>query len=469
MAKAKILQLVFGSSSYLGESAQDISRCYTAPEFSFRRVAFEPPKFERSDLAQVISEFDPDLILAFLPVSPMQVASATVGTIKSESPDVPIIVVTEAGRPDEILTLLERGATDFATLPIKAIDILSRTWRLLGKASASQKLAGSLKEKLGLKRFIGKSEAFVAEIKKIPVFAKCDATVMILGETGTGKEICARAIHYLSTRGDRPFVPINCGAIPTELAENELFGHERGAFTGASTSQIGLIQEADGGSLFLDEIDCLPRLVQVKLLRFLQEKEFRPLGSSRMRRADARIIAATNLNIEEAVRDGRLRKDLYYRLNIILLTLPPLRERKEDIPLLARHFLEKYAGAFDTLARDFSPDAIEALLVPNWPGNVRELEHVVERAAILSERQVLTAADLRLPQREVISNQGSFQTEKAMVVAQFERNYIDKVLTLSNGNITKAARAAQKNRRAFWQLIQKHSIDTERYRNGRSS
>jgi len=317
----------------------------------------------------------------------------------------------------------------------------------------------TLKEKLGLQQLVGESPAFLAEMKKLRAVARCDVNVLISGETGTGKELCARAIHYLSPRTHKPFIPVNCGAIPAELVENELFGHERGAFTDASTSQCGLIHEAEGGTLFLDEIDCLPALAQVKLLRFLQEKEYRRLGSTKTYQADVRIITATNSGLEETVRTGKLRRDLYYRLNVLLLTLPPLRERREDIPRLARHFLAKYAAEFNKQVTDFSADAIPALVVYEWPGNVRELEHIVEQAVVLSEQEVIHKADIVLPRVETPPHQGSFREAKAKVIAQFERTYIQELLLAYQGNITKAAQAAQKNRRAFWQLMHKHHID----------
>ncbi len=339
-----------------------------------------------------------------------------------------------------------------------------RTLRLRKQVPESETVTQTLKEKLGLRQLIGESPAFLAEISKISAVARCDVSVLISGETGTGKEVCARAIHYLSPRAHNPFVPVNCGAIPAELVENELFGHERGAFTDASTSQCGLIHEAEGGTLFLDEIDCLPLLAQVKLLRFLQERQYRPLGSAKTQEADVRVIAATNIDLGEAIRAGRLRQDLYYRLNILPLTLPPLRERREDIPLLARHFLAKYAAEFNKQVTDFSPDAIPALVLYEWPGNVRELEHIVERAVVLSEQAVIRKADIVLPHMETPACQDSFQEAKAKVIARFEKTYIQDLLRAYQGNITRAAQAARKNRRAFWQLLRKHRIDVDSFK-----
>ena len=258
-------------------------------------------------------------------------------------------------------------------------------------------------------------------------------------------------------------MPVNCGAIPGDLVENELFGHERGAFTSAVTLQTGLVEEANGGTLFLDEIDCLPTFAQVKLLRFLQEKEYRPLGSARMRHADVRVIAASNVNLEEAVENGKVRQDLFYRLNIISLALPPLRERLDDIPLLARHFLEKYSSEMNKETSDLQSDALQILMAHAWPGNVRELEHAIERATVLCTGPSIRGCDLILDSTSVPRGQ-SLQEAKATQIARFEKGYIQGLLRASRGNISKAARVAQKNRRAFWQLIQKHHIDVESFK-----
>jgi DNA-binding NtrC family response regulator len=290
--------------------------------------------------------------------------------------------------------------------------------------------------------------------------------VLITGETGTGKEMCARSIHYLSPRANKPFVPFNCGAIPTDLLENELFGHAPGAFTGAAASQPGLIREADAGTLFLDDVDCLPLLSQVKLLRFLQEKEYRQLGSAKIHQADVRVIAATNADLEAAVEKGRLRHDLFYRLNVIPISLPALRDRREDIPLIARHFLKKYSIEFDKQLAGFTSEALKILMLYDWPGNVRELEHVVERAVLFCDQTLIRENDICLPINKSKTCQMSFKEAKANVVKEFERSYIERLLLSYKGNITKAAQAAQKNRRAFWELIRKHQIDVQSFKPG---
>lgn len=313
-------------------------------------------------------------------------------------------------------------------------------------------------------QLIGQSPIFLQQAQKISLLASCKANVLIVGETGTGKELYARAIHYGSARAGMPFMPVNCGAIPEELVENELFGHMRGAYTSASSLQVGLIEEANGGTLFLDEIDCLPVHAQVKLLRFLQEKEYRPLGSSKIKQADVRVVAASNINLEEAVDTGRVRQDLFYRLNIISLTLPPLRDRREDIPLLARHFLAKYSREFDSRVEDFADEAMSMLMVYSWPGNVRELEHAVERAVVMCNKPLIQAADIVLSNRALATKHESLREAKAKEIARFEKNYIQGVLSACRGNITRAAQISQKNRRAFWQLIQKYRIDVSRFR-----
>ena len=334
-----------------------------------------------------------------------------------------------------------------------------RVLRLIGQARHNESLLCDLKVKLGLGQLIGQSPGFLVAISKIPTMARCEANVLISGETGTGKEVCARAIHYLSPRSTKPFIAVNCGAIPADLVENELFGHEKGAFTDATVSRGGLIAEAAGGTLLLDEIDCLPLLAQVKVLRFLQEKEYRPLGATKTKTASVRIITASNANLEEVVNQGKFRKDLYYRINILPLILPPLRDRLQDIVLLARHFLAKFAAEFEKGAVEFSPKVLRMLQAYSWPGNVRELEHTIERAVALSENEMLGEADITLPTTHLQTPHEPFQTAKDQIVAQFEQTYLKNILLTHGGNITKAAEAAGKNRRAFWQLLRKHGID----------
>jgi DNA-binding NtrC family response regulator len=287
-----------------------------------------------------------------------------------------------------------------------------------------------------------------------------DATVLLTGETGTGKELVARAIHYGSPREGEPFVPVNCGALPEHLVENELFGHAKGAYTDASSTERGLVAEAEGGTLFLDEIDALSMSAQVKLLRFLQDREYRPVGSARSLTANVRVIAATNAELWEQVQAKRFRKDLYYRLHAIALRLPALRERPEDIPRLAAHFLHRCGIHYGREPQQFSAAALQKLMAYAWPGNVRELEAAIQRAVLLTSSSVLHPDDIELsfPYQHPGSGDESFREAKARIITQFERAYLITLLSSHKGNVSRAAKQAGKERRAFTRLLQKYSL-----------
>lgn len=406
----------------------------------------------------------PDAVLVVWPSPCREGLESLLRGVRKEISGAPILVATESDSAGDVIELLGYGADDFVTSPIRESDLLPRLWHLLAPRQKRADLTRRLKAKLGLRQLVGRSPAFLEAVERIPIMAECDATVLVGGETGTGKELCARALHYLSPRSDRPFVAVNCGAIPVELVENELFGHQRDAYTGASSNAEGLIDEAEGGTLFLDEVNSLPLAAQVKLLRFLQEKEYRPLGSTHIRQADVRLVAASNGDMEEAVERGEFRRDLYYRLSVLPLALPPLRERREDIPLLAEHFLDKYAAEYGKPVPGLTAEALQALLVYEWPGNVRELEHVMERAVVFAAgHKLIRGADLALSGADDDGLE-PFKRAKAQAVATFERSYLESLLLAHRGNISCAARAAQKNRRAFWELLRKHQIDAERFR-----
>jgi two-component system response regulator GlrR len=441
-------------------------RTMLAPSFELltEPVTVPPTPSGMDELSARVSALKPNLIFVALSGALLRHPGEVLGAFTREAVPAPCVVVVEEGGPDETFELLRHGASDFVIAPLREAEVLPRVWRLLEQTRRAEALPRALAEKFGLRNIIGESPAFMAELRKVPLVAKCDACVLISGETGTGKEVYARAIHYLSPREHKPFIPVNCGAIPLELIENELFGHERGAFTGAGVSRHGLLREAEGGTLFLDEIDCLPPLAQVKLLRFIQEKEYRPLGSTKTCCADVRIIGAANINFEEAVLAGKLRKDLYYRLSVIKLALPPLRERREDIPLLARHFLHKYSAEFDKPVPAIPAESMAALMLYDWPGNVRELEHVIECAVVLSEHGGTLSFDIRPPGQKEETHLETFQQAKNKTITQFEREYIQKLLLAHSGNITHAAHTARKNRRAFWELIRKHRIDVSLYK-----
>lgn len=321
-----------------------------------------------------------------------------------------------------------------------------------------------------LRKLIGQSPAFLRQIERIPLLARYEAGVLISGDTGTGKEVCAQAIHYASPRAGKPWVAINCGAIPTELVESELFGHVKGAYTHAHAARSGLVREAEGGTLFLDEIDALPYGAQAALLRFLQEKEFRPVGANLVLRADVRVIAASNRQLGELAARGKFRQDLFFRLNVLTLHLPALRERREDIPLLASFFLRAAASQWGCALPALSQSAVQKLLVHDWPGNVRELKNVVERSVLMAGGRTLEAADIDIdgselaPDERALGAAFSFRAAKAQVVENFERNCIQQLLASNGGNVTQAARAAKKNRRAFFELMRKYRIEPATYR-----
>jgi transcriptional regulator with GAF, ATPase, and Fis domain len=308
----------------------------------------------------------------------------------------------------------------------------------------------------------------------IPILSVSKSTVLISGETGTGKELFARAIHYCGDRRSKPFVPVNCAALPDHLIENELFGHSKGAFTGALLEKQGLLHQADGGTLFLDEINSLSLSVQSKLLRVLQDQEFRPLGSTKSKTINVKIIAATNTDLRYLVETRQFREDLFYRLNVLSLVLPPLRERKEDILLLANHSLKLYGREFGKQTLAFTHGAKAKLMGYSWPGNVRELQGVIQRALAMASGDTVEAHDLDLPEsetpkmtgatmalmsREGITSHCSFQDMKAKVIEEFERAYLSELLLTHQGNISQAARAAKKERRAFQRLLIKHRLD----------
>jgi DNA-binding NtrC family response regulator len=323
-----------------------------------------------------------------------------------------------------------------------------------------------LKRRSVLNRILGKSSAVCDVRRKIEQIASCDANVLICGESGTGKEPAARCIHYLSSRAGNPFVPVNCGAIPENLFENELFGHVKGAYTDAAAPQDGLVKEANGGTLFLDEVGVIAPYIQVKLLRLLQDKEYKPLGDSRHISADIRIIAATNEDLYTKVKKGTFREDLYYRLNIVSLNIPPLRDRKEDIPLLADHFVEMYSRQYKRPVNEISPEAVQALLSYSWPGNIRELENIIQQALILASGDQIDAPDLRLPQRTSKPKTGSFEEfnkAKKKIIDTFEKNYLIKLLTRFNGDMVSAAATAGKSRTALWNLCSKHNLHPKQF------
>jgi two-component system response regulator GlrR len=308
---------------------------------------------------------------------------------------------------------------------------------------------------------IGRSTAFLKAIRLLAKFAACDAPVVIEGETGTGKEVAARAIHYEGARRDYPFIPVNCGALPDSLIENELFGHRRGAYTDARSDFPGLLRLARGGTLFLDEVDALTAKGQVTLLRFLQDQHFRPLGGSEEERADVRIIAAANRPLPELVRQGQFRVDLLYRLKVMYLRMPPLRDRHGDPELLAEHFVSLVSQRYGRPEKRVHPLTLQWLDQYQWPGNVRELENLVAREFLLAEGDeiVFTGDESTEPMGlDLIAGEGDYRAQRSRALAAFDTAFLTAILARHSGNVTHAARAAGRERRAFGRLLKKYGI-----------
>jgi DNA-binding NtrC family response regulator len=362
----------------------------------------------------------------------------------------------------DLLDSLRHGLDDFLRCPFLKIDFVTRLLRLLPDQRPSRAERVALVGDLKLDMLIGESRPLLQALGRVLKVAASDATVLISGETGVGKELFARAIHYNGPRRSRPFIPINCSALPDHLLENELFGHARGAYTDASTSERGLLAEAEGGTVFLDEVDTLAFSSQAKLLRFLQDREYRPLGSSRTLTADVRVIAAANASLRAMVGRRQFREDLYHRLNILSVYVPPLRERASDIPLLANHFLARYAAQYGRADVRLSRAALRKMLGYAWPGNVRELEGLLHRAVVFCPAEILDDGDIELPGVEPAEGAPARKAKDEAMV-EFERTYLLNLLADYRGNVSQAAHAAGKDRRTFQRLLRKHRIDRQTF------
>jgi len=382
---------------------------------------------------------------------------AVLDAVLKLNPEIPVIIMTSYGTIEDAVHFLQSGAHDYITKPLTREVFCHRVRRAMEKLHLSReihRLKTSLRQYTDREHVVGNSASMRKVIETLPAIAQTDASVVVYGESGTGKELIARTIHYFSRRASRPFVPVNCGALPENLLESELFGYKRGAFTDAHSDTPGLVEEANTGTLFLDEVGEISTKVQVKLLRFLQEKEVKPLGSNKTIHVDVRIISATNRDLKAAIAEGQFRDDLYYRLNIVPIRIPPLRDRKEDIPLLANHFLRKFAKEHDKDVSEISPLALQKLVGYNWPGNIRELENKIQQTVVVATEDTIRPEDIDLP-----GEMRSFKEEKSKIVADFEHNYVAKLLSLHDGNITRASRAAGMDRKNFWQLMKKYKVN----------
>ena len=319
---------------------------------------------------------------------------------------------------------------------------------------------------------LGASPIFRETLRVIERIAAVDATVLIQGDTGTGKELAARALHYLSRRHEFPFIPVNCGALPDNLLESELFGHERGAFTDAKTSSRGLVAQAEGGTLLLDEVEAMSPRAQVVLLRFLQDHTYRPVGGRQVASGNLRIIASSNVDLEGMVRRGEFRRDLLFRFGILNVTMPPLRERGRDVVLLAEHFLDRFATQYERPRKRLHAKSVAWLLSHDWPGNIRELENLMLREFLLADGEVIRIGTIRQAEAEAacsrIDAEETFKSAKARAIAQFEKNYLRDLLTEACGNVSLAARISHKDRSTLNKLVKKHGLASDRFRTGSS-
>ncbi|HSR11470.1 MAG TPA: sigma-54 dependent transcriptional regulator [Thermodesulfobacteriota bacterium] len=386
--------------------------------------------------------------------------------IRGINPEAVVVILTAYGTVGTAVAAMKEGAYDYLTKPIDLEELILLIRRVESEITLRREnrdLREQLREKFKVDFIISVSRGMEEALSVVKRAAPSPATVLILGESGTGKELIARAIHYSSLRSDKPFIKVNCAALPENLLESELFGHEKGAFTGAVARRVGRFEQADGGTLFLDEIGDLSLPLQVKLLRVLQEKEFERVGGSHTLKVDVRLIVATNRNLEEGIRKGTFREDLYYRFNVVTIALPPLRERKEDIPPLMEHFLKKYSRENKKEISSFSKEATDRLLNYHYPGNVRELENIVERAVVLSRGAVITARDLPLNLQEsevedVLQKGTESRRSLPETLEEIERHRISRALQNQGGVQTKAAEELGISERVLRYKMKKYNL-----------
>jgi two-component system response regulator GlrR len=376
--------------------------------------------------------------------------------ICAQYPSLPVILLTAHGTIPDAVDVTSRGAFAYLTKPYDAKALLAKIAQALNLTT----LAHGAGDEAWREELISRSPRMAEVLSEAKLVAVSDASILIRGDSGTGKELLARAVHRASRRAKAPFVAVNCAAIPEQLLESELFGHVKGAFTGAVEHRKGLFQAANGGTLFLDEIGDMPLPLQVKLLRVLQERTVRQVGANDAVTVDVRIISATHCDLDGAMAEGTFREDLYYRLNVVTLSLPPLAERREDVALLANHFLQAIAVRYQKKLHGFASDALETLTMAHWPGNVRQLYNVVEQVCALSTAPLISAAlvqrALRVPALEVL--------RYAEAKQRFERDYLIQLLKLTDGNVADAARLADRNRTEFYRLLQKNGLDPQLFR-----
>ena len=401
----------------------------------------------------LVTRFSPDLVISDLRMDKMD-GIGLLKELQTRSPGLRVIIITAHGTIPDAVTATQHGAFGFLTKPIDKDELMT----LVGRAL---KVSGSVDvEDDWAADIITRNQIMKEVLQQARMVAATDARVLITGESGTGKELLAQAIHKASVRRDRPFVAINCSAMAENLLESELFGHEKGAFTGATRSHNGLFQAAEGGTLLMDEIGDMPIRLQVKLLRVLQENQVRPVGSTEARPIDVRVISATHRDLQNLMAGGHFREDLYYRLNVVNIRLPTLDERREDIPVLVAHFLQQIAAESGQERKVYAPEAVEMLVTAEWPGNVRQLYNIVRQNVALSRSPVVSGELVQQSLGEHAGKLASFSDARD----EFTRNYLSQILQITMGNVSQAARLAKRNRTDFYKLLARHDLNPDAFK-----
>ena len=402
-----------------------------------------------------LSASQPHLIVTDLRMDGMD-DLALFEAVHERFPSLPVIMLTAHGTIPDAVNATRKGVFSYLTKPFDSSDLLQTIETALNQSYVGADKRTEIGNHEWRQEIISQSGAMERLLEQARRIARSDVSVLIQSDSGTGKELLARAIHNISPRHEAPFVPINCAAIPEALLESELFGHRKGAFTGADRNHTGLFESANGGTLFLDEIGDMPMEFQAKLLRVLEDRKVRPVGTTHSIPTDVRIVSATHTDLEAAIESGGFREDLFYRLNVVMLEIPPLCDRREDIPLLANHFLRLVCErAQHCVVNAFSPEAMEALMMAPWPGNIRQLLNVVEQVAVLSVTPVISASLIH----KALRGKTGEMIPLAQAQTDFEHNYLVRILEMTRGNVTRAARLARRNRTEFYKLLSRHHLE----------
>ncbi|TWX68708.1 response regulator [Colwellia demingiae] len=404
-----------------------------------------------------LQNFIPQVVISDLRMEGMD-GMALFEQIRIQHPNIPVVIMTAHGTIPDAINATKQGVFSFLTKPFESQELLDTVEQAIRlQPSNSEKTSET---ELWRNNIISRSTVMTSLLQQAKQVANSDFSVLIHSQSGTGKELLAKAIHQASNRKNKVFTAINCAAIPEQLLESELFGHIKGAFTGAERNHQGLFQATNGGTLFLDEIGDMPLSFQVKLLRVLQEREVRPVGSTQAVKVDVRIISATHVNLTKAIKASTFREDLYYRLNVVELELPTLAQRREDIPLLVQYFLNQAVARSNVPIKSINQEAMELLISAPWPGNIRQLQNVIEQSIALSSESVISANLVKNALRDDSTQFPSFQQARD----HFERDYLSKLLKITAGNVSQAARIAQRNRTEFYKLLNRHHLVAESYR-----